>query len=453
MEESSDHDDMTGEFYKKGSKYGFWHKRFCVLRIQDMKLLVYIDKEKTKLDRAITITSDTECILDDDHKHPSFTISGNNIKSIRLSTDDLGIVNSWVTTIRTITMQTPQLSMNDFKVISVIGRGFYGKVTLCELKKTHDVYAIKSVHKSRLLKEHKSSTVITERNILMHIDHPFIVHIYFAFQTSSKVYMGFEYIPGGDLAFHLNNTSKFTFNDIKLFIAELALAIDYIHQRKIVYRDLKPENILIDEEGHLKLTDFGLVKNIAYSNGTKSFCGTPEYIAPEVIRGEKYGTKIDWWALGILAFNLLYGKTPWNDENQDKLFNMILNDKIIFPDNAKPNEIDLITHLLNKDPSQRKDMKYLVHHPFFEGLDFNSVLEMKYQHDFRPIIINLNVATNFDREFLDEPIIDSLGTPVQQEMNAFDGFSFVADPKEDITKYNYQYELPSASVKSSTIEE
>lgn len=441
--------EISHLFTMKESKMGFWHKRFCVLIIQEMKLKIYHDIARQKLDRSLTITSETECNIKQDSKHPYFTIAGPNFKLLRLADDDSSLLNNWVTTIRAMTMQTPHLTMEDFNVLSVIGRGFYGKVSLCQKINSGQVFAIKSVHKNRLVKAHKCATVVAERNVLMKIDHPFIVKIYFAFQNATKVYMGFEYVPGGDMAFHFNNMKRFKLHDIRLYIAELALALDYIHQKSIIYRDLKPENILLDSEGCIKLTDFGLVKNIAYSKGTTSFCGTPEYIAPEVIKGEKYGEKIDWWALGVLAYNLLYGKPPWSDDNMDKLFDMIINDDVSFPGDAQQVEIDLISNLLNKDPAERKDMKYIINHPFFNGINFNDVLERKIPHEFKPVVLDYNKATNFEKEFLDEPTEDSVGTPVHGA-NAFDGFSFVAnsDTYDDIM----DYVLPTPTVLPTSME-
>ena len=158
----------------------------------------------------------------------------------------------------------------------MIVKGYYGKVMLCKEKKTHKIYAVKTVHKERLIKSGKIHTIFAERNVLLKVKHPFIVQIRFAFQTNTKFYLGLEYISGGELFKHLADSHKLSLDEVRLYVAEVALALDYMHSQHIVYRDLKPENILIDLDGHLKLTDFGLVKDLSSNNTTSTFCGTAE---------------------------------------------------------------------------------------------------------------------------------------------------------------------------------
>ncbi|EAX93225.1 AGC family protein kinase [Trichomonas vaginalis G3] len=436
-------EELTAPFIKKGTKFGFWHKRYCVLRLKEQKLLLYLNKERKIFDRMVKITPEIECLIDENRKHPSFTLKYPDSRPLRLSTPDISTLRIWVNAIRTMSIENQQLSMDDFIPINVIGRGYYGKVTLCEKKSTGQRYAIKSVHKSRLMKAHKAITVINERNTLMKTDHPFIVHIYFAFQNSSKVYMGFEYVAGGDMAFHLHNLKKFEKHDVRLYIAELALAIEYIHRNNIIYRDLKPENILMDETGSVKLTDFGLVKDIAYSKGAHSFCGTPEYLAPEIIKSQKYGPKIDWWALGIVMYSFLYGQTPWYDDNMDKLFKKIISAPLEFPPDATSDEKDLIKNLLDRNPETRKDIRFLLHHPFFNGIKFKDILQRNIPHHYKPDIIQLGAPSNFDHELLDEPILESLATPIHEESDAFTGFSFDCEAsdyyEEESQKENTKY--------------
>jgi serine/threonine protein kinase len=197
--------------------------------------------------------------------------------------------------------------MDEFDSISVIGRGNYGKVMLCQSKFTRERFAIKTVRKAVLLKSQKVHTVIRERQILEQVTSPFIVRLCFAFQTPSKFYLGLEYVPGGDLFHRLTDrTNPITPADARLYIAEIALALDYVHEAGVLYRDLKPENVLVCRDGHLKLTDFGLAKQMNAEEETATFCGTPEYVAPEMIRKENYSYAIDWWALGVLAFELVF---------------------------------------------------------------------------------------------------------------------------------------------------
>lgn len=441
MDDFPDIEEICSRFIKKGSKFGFWHNRFCVLQVKEMRMILYLTRDRKIVDRIIRITPDIEVDLEEHRKHPSFTIHGNNERPCRLSCEDVGELCMWVNTIRMLAITSQQLSMKDFRPIAVIGRGYYGKVTLCEKRNTGQLFAIKSVHKSRLMKAHKVTTVINERNVLMNSDHPFIVHIYFAFQSTSKVFMGFEYVAGGDMAFHLNNLHKFDVYDVRLYVAELALALDYIHKMNIIYRDLKPENILIDEQGCIKLTDFGLVKNIQYSLGAKSFCGTPAYIAPEIIQSKKYGPKIDWWALGICMYTFLYGVPPWNYENMDKLFDAIINEPLEFPQGATDDQRDLISALLDKNPETRKDIKYLVHHPFFDGIRFKDVLNKTIQHKFKPEIKEITRPQNFEKEYLDETALESMATPIKED--AFAGFSFIANSDGNVPDNDEEYNFES----------
>ena len=432
MSSAEDPDILSAWLQKKGSKWGFWHKRWVVLKIKEMQLIVFKSNDLQKCERMIKIDNETQCDIYSDENPPRFIVKPKEDRQIILSHEDKFVINTWVSSIRTCALTTPGLSMNDFKVISVIGRGYYGKVTMCQRKSNKKLYAIKSVHKNRLMKAHKVSTVVSERNVLMNVRHPFIVTLHFAFQTASKVYMGLDYIPGGDLSFHLISRGAFPEGDVRLYVAEISLAIDYLHKSGLVYRDLKPENVLLNRDGHIKLADFGLVKNLKYSHTTSTFCGTPEYIAPEVILKQKYGPMVDWWALGVMLYYFIYGHTPWYDENLKKLFEMILDTEPSFPEDSNKDVVDLITHLLDKDPETRAGMDFIMKHPFFKGLDFQDVFDKKIQPSFKPTIKPVETSDgepekplNFESVFLKEEIQESFATPVRPDSDAFEGFSYV----------------------------
>ena len=432
MSEEKNSDVLSSWLSKKGSKWGFWHKRWVVLKIKELELIVFKSDDLSKLERVIKIDNDTECEMFEKEKPPRFVVKPKNDRQIVLANDDKGVVNTWVTTIKTCTMTTPGLTMDDFNVISVIGRGYYGKVTMCQRKKNNKIYAIKSIHKNRLIKAHKVSTVISERFVLMNIRHPFIVKLHFAFQTASKVYMGLDYIPGGDLAFHLMNRGSFPPEDARLYAAEIALALDYLHKSGLVYRDLKPENILLEADGHIKLADFGLVKNLKYTKTTSSFCGTPEYIAPEIIQQENYGTMVDWWSFGVMLYQFVFGNCPWEDQNVKLLFNKIISAPLVFPEGADPDTVDLLSHLIERDPEKRSGMDFIMKHPFFKGLDFQDVFDKKIQPSFKPDVKPVDTKSdqpakpvNFESVFLKEDIQESYATPIRPEADAFEGFSYV----------------------------
>ena len=199
--------------------------------------------------------------------------------------------------------------------MKVIGRGYFGKVTQVRYKKDGLIYAIKALKKSKLKEEKHIEHTQTERKILEFVSHPFVVNLKFAFQTEKKLYFVMECYEGGELFYHLRSKGRFTEFQSKFYLAQITLAIQFLHSRKIIYRDLKPENIVLDKLGYIKITDFGLAKeNIENDSGcTQTFCGTPEYLAPEIIRGDKYGKAVDLWCMGILLYEMLYGFVNLNN--------------------------------------------------------------------------------------------------------------------------------------------
>lgn len=329
----------------------------------------------------------------------------------------------WMLAIRGRTYQNPSISMEQFKILSVIGRGFYGKVMLALNTTTNELLAIKSIQKKKLQISHKIHTVIIERNILESIDHPFIVKFRYAFQTEKKFYFALEYVAGGELFFHMSQNGKLPLEQVKLYVTEIALTLNYLHRIGIVYRDLKPENILIAADGHIKITDFGLSKIAKESN---TFCGTCEYLAPEMILRNQYDFAVDWWALGILTYEMLFGKTPWATPNRAKLYHSILKLPPLFPPEADPDAIELITALLQKNPKNRPGFRQIKEFAFFKDFDFEQVLKKEIQPTFIPKIEDKTKPTNFLSEFTSEPPGDSSATS-QSENEIVPGFSYTGD--------------------------
>lgn len=260
---------------------------------------------------------------------------------------------------RHITPKNPNaVSLKDFYLLKLIGRGNFGKVMLSQHKTTNQVYAIKVISKSQVCVQTSTALptpsppsarkqygpncspnsvghIMAERNVLIRaLHHPFLVGLCWAFQTREKLYFVTDYINGGDLFFHLQNERRFGELRARFYIAEIVSAIEYLHMADIVFRDLKPENILINSDGHVKLTDFGLAKeNLRRENSgtTQTFCGTPEYLAPEVLRQEPYGFPVDWWCLGAVLYEMLVGLPPFFSKNADEMCKMILKEKLRFP--------------------------------------------------------------------------------------------------------------------------
>ncbi|EAX97083.1 AGC family protein kinase [Trichomonas vaginalis G3] len=371
---------------------------------------------------VIEITKDTNIILVDRKKNPHFIIENEKIGKYLLKSN-AAEVYPWVFALRACLYTEHGYSMDQFRIISVLGRGFYGKVMLVEKLDTGKLYALKTVRKKKLIEMGQVDTIIAERNLLFSIPpHPFIISAEFAFQTPSKFYIGLEYAAGGELLHHLSNLPVVPIEDTKLYMAEVVLALQHLHTNHIVYRDLKPENVLLDKSGHVKLTDFGLCKEIT-EEGAKTFCGTAEYLAPEVVLRLGYGFKVDWWALGVLLYEILFAGTPFYDDNQAVLFDNIVNEEPNYPKFGHKAAIDLIKLLLQKEPENRPDFEQIKEHAFFKGIDWDKVLRKEVQpKNFRQV--DELDPENFCSDFTNEPPLDSEALPASSAYRDIDGFSF-----------------------------
>eukprot|EP01094_Clydonella_sp_ATCC50884_P009163 TRINITY_DN1869_c0_g1_i4.p1 TRINITY_DN1869_c0_g1~~TRINITY_DN1869_c0_g1_i4.p1 ORF type:complete len:374 (-),score=113.09 TRINITY_DN1869_c0_g1_i4:753-1874(-) len=200
------------------------------------------------------------------------------------------------------------VGVDDFEICALVGQGAYGKVYLVRKISNGNHYAMKVMNKEDLAQTNNISYTLTERNILRNVRHPYIASLHYAFQTHGKVYLVMDFLNGGQLLFHIRREGCFSENAVKFYAAELVLALEFLHAQNIVHRDLKPENIMLDGDGHIGVTDFGLAKvNVTDKEGASTFCGTVEYMAPEIIKNEEHGYAVDWWALGVLMFDLLTG--------------------------------------------------------------------------------------------------------------------------------------------------
>jgi protein kinase X len=299
--------------------------------------------------------------------------------------------------------------MEDLERLQTIGTGTFGRVFLVKHKPTGEYYALKCLKKSEIVRLEQISHTISEKKILTILRHPFIVSMKHSFQDNAYVYMLLEYVVGGELFSYLRKRGRFPIETARFFAAQITLALEYIHARDIAYRDLKPENVLIDHEGNVRLTDFGFAKKI--DNRTFTLCGTPEYIAPEIILGTGHGKGVDWWALGILIFEMLAGYPPFyeNEESPDKfnIYKSIIAGAVTFPDHFEPQAKDLIKRLLATNVSRRlgvlkggaEDVKK---HSFFEGIDWNEVYNKRLIPPIIPEVEFEGDASNFDNYDNDE---------------------------------------------------
>lgn len=225
---------------------------------------------------------------------------------------------------------------NDFEFLKVIGKGSFGKVYLAKHKKETKIYAIKVLSKQMILKHNEKRHVMSERNVLLqNLKHPFLVGLHYSFQSKDKLYFVLDYANGGEMFYHLQQERVFDEARARFYAAEITSALGYLHSEGIVYRDLKPENILLDSSGHLVLTDFGLSKEGLHNlDTTTTFCGTPEYLAPEVIRKEAYDRNVDWWCLGAVLYEMLFGLPPFFSQDRIEMYDNILNQPLRFRSNA-----------------------------------------------------------------------------------------------------------------------
>ena len=221
------------------------------------------------------------------------------------------------------------LSIDDFSLLGVLGKGTYGKILLVRKNDTEEVLALKTVKKQRLSRRSQIERVTTERTILEEVNHPFIIKLKYAFQSNEKLYLVIEYCPGGELINYLSRRMEEP--KVKFYAGCIVLAIEYLHSKNIIYRDLKPENLLIDKRGYLKLTDFGLSKQTTKLN-TFTMIETTEYTAPEMVRETGHGRASDWWSFGCLLYELLVGHPPFRDQDERILSHKILNDEVFYPE-------------------------------------------------------------------------------------------------------------------------
>ena len=419
---------FSGPLKRKGFLFGIPQACFCEL--VNHELIVKKSTPTSKVEKTIPITPDTRIDIVDD-KYLKFAVKNPGDEENVFIAENPEQAMSWLITLRAATLQgRVPLSMDNFDIISTLGRGSYGKVMLVEMKSDHQRYAIKTVRKSLLVPSHKVHTIITERNILVRVKHPFIVELVSAFQTESKFYLVLEYASGGELFTYVKRRKTLPVTEARLYIAEVALALEYLHQNGIIYRDLKTENVLLAEDGHVKLADFGLSKDVSFMEATTSFCGTNEYLAPEILKRLPYTCMVDWWSLGIFTYEILFGATPFESPNKSRMFRAILSSDPQFPPNADSAAVDFIQKLLEKNPHNRAKLSDLKTHPFWGGLNFDDVLAKKITPLYIPNCTKGNDVANFDPAFTREPAADSVASPVMQGSSDFTGFSYnnMVDP-------------------------
>lgn len=329
-----------------------------------------------------------------------------------------------------------------FELLKVLGQGSFGKVFLVRKTSGQDAgtkYAMKVLKKATLKVRDRVRTKM-ERNILVDVNHPFIVQLHYAFQTEGKLYLILDFLKGGDLFTRLSKEVMFTEEDVKFYLAELALALDHLHSLGIIYRDLKPENILLDDHGHIKLTDFGLSKE-SVDGKTYSFCGTVEYMAPEVVNRRGHTTAADWWSFGVLMYEMLTGALPFQGQHRKETMALILKAKLGMPQFLSAEAQSLLRMLFKRNPQNRlgagpNGINDIKSHAFFASILWEKLKKAELTPPFRPVIPTSDIVHYFDTEFTSRTPRDSPAIPPSAGAHQlFRGFSYI-DPTllEEATK-------------------
>ncbi|KAF2074894.1 hypothetical protein CYY_003813 [Polysphondylium violaceum] len=354
---------------------------------------------------------------------------GNNSTSVHLK---LSFTNS-----------NKKVTVNDFVFLRMIGKGAFGQVNLVKKIDTGRLYAMKIIKKDRCLDMNAVGHTFTERKLLKKYYHPFIVGLKYSFQTQDSLCMVLDYIGGGELFYHISERETFSEETARFYISQIMLAIGFLHEHGVIYRDLKLENLLMDLDGNICLVDLGLCKeDVQDGRPTYTMCGSPEYVAPEIITGTGYGRSVDWWALGTLFYEMIAGLPPFYSEDPHEMSQFILSAPLKFPPNISKNAASLITLLLNRDPAKRlgsgdSDVEEIKAHPFFRNLNWSKLLNKEIDPPFKPHLIGPLDLSYFD------PVCTIHSQPAnpntintnlsESDQMAFQGFSYSAP---DIFIYN-----------------
>ena len=300
----------------------------------------------------------------------------------------------------TASAQPRKYTLESFQICRTIGTGSYSVVRLAVDKLTQEPVVLKIMKKSHVIVKGQIDHIENEREILSHARSPFIVKLKGTLQTPHFLLYVLEFVPGGEMFRYLSYRMTLFESEVQFFGSEITVGLKYLHSIGCVYRDLKPENVLISAAGHVKLTDLGFAKRLKSEEKTKTLCGTPEYLAPEVIERVGHGKEVDWWQMGILLYEMLFGATPFSDSSPYQLYENILSKPISIPD-CVPRVKSLLTGLLQKKPENRFKEDEILKHEFFAGIDWDVVERLGLNPTFVPVVKGPIDTRNFD-DYLDK---------------------------------------------------
>eukprot|EP01117_Protostelium_nocturnum_P013726 TRINITY_DN5155_c0_g1_i1.p1 TRINITY_DN5155_c0_g1~~TRINITY_DN5155_c0_g1_i1.p1 ORF type:complete len:433 (-),score=175.41 TRINITY_DN5155_c0_g1_i1:61-1359(-) len=326
-----------------------------------------------------------------------------------------------------------KVKKEDFDFLRLVGRGGYGKVYQVRKRDNGQIYAMKVLRKDFLIETNNVGYTKMEKDILRTVNHPYIVKLHYAFQSDSQVCMVMDFLNGGQVYYHMKDTSMFTEKVVMFYGAQIVLALEHLHSLDIIHRDLKPENILFDGKGNISLTDFGLSKD-AMKEGkrTSTFCGTIEYMAPEVIKGEGYGKPADWWSLGSLLFDMISGRPPFESDNEEALQKKICTQKLKIPSFFTSEASSLIKGLLTRDEKKRlgaNGAEEIKKHRFFKPINWRKLLDGEITPPFKPKVSDCLDYSNFDKQYTSEALQMSPEFKLSESQERlFHGFSWAYTP-------------------------
>ena len=312
------------------------------------------------------------------------------------------------------------LKLTDYDLGDTIKIIPHGRIKTARSKRINELIIIKILKKSEIIKTNQTEHIMNELNIIPYLEHSSIIKFISFYMDNYYLYLAFEFLPGGDLFTLLKSENKFSSNKSQFYIGQIIFAIEYLHSQNIIYRNLKPENILINKNGYIKITDFSLAKKL--EDRTYTICGTPGYMAPEIILNKGYGMGVDWWAVGILLYEMICGIDPFWDESPMKIYENILEGKIKFSSDFDDKSKKLIKHLLEKDISKRygnlkNGVEDIKNHEFFQNFNWDKLLKQEIPAEFIPKINDENVIKYYDFY----PGNDEKVEPVNNEDDPFYG--------------------------------
>jgi len=442
----------AGFIFKEGAQFTkSWKKRFLVIEKDRISYYTKETKREKKGELLIKNIVRTEN-NNRQYKGRSFVFGiQTTYRTYYIQCSDEENMLSWMTAVNGVIKKEPiiqeklekeqqamrekKISVDDFRKIKVIGKGGFGRVLLVEKKDTKKVYAMKVLKKGVIAARGEIEHTRTEKSVLSKLDHPFLAKLHWSFQTDENLYFVMDFINGGELFHHLSIEKRFSDERAKFYASEIVSGMDYLHSHGVIYRDLKPENLLLSHKGHIIMTDFGLSKEglTAEDARTATFCGTPEYLAPEIIKGEDYTKSIDWWSVGTLIYEMLTGLPPFYTDDEENMYHKIMTAEIDF---SKPlfssDAQDIIKKFLNRDPEQRlQDPQEIKAHPWFRNVDWVKLEKLEIAPPFIPLVKSAADVGNIDEEFLRENVNedddDQRTAAVKKE--DFINWTFAADQK------------------------